>query len=95
MRGGVSHSSKKFNKANDKYLKAYDWEQESKHITYLDANNLFSYALSKFLPTSAFKWIDLKEFDLIKYNSNTLKVVFYSLILNILKNYGNYIMINL
>ena len=29
--------------------------------------------MSKFLPTSGSKWIDPKEFDLIKYASNSLK----------------------
>ena len=44
----------------------------SKHI-YLDANNLYSYAISKFLPTSKFEWINPKEFDSSKYSSNNLK----------------------
>ena len=29
--------------------------------------------MSKFLPTSVFKWIDPKEFDLKKYTSHSLK----------------------
>ena len=29
--------------------------------------------MSKFLPTSGFKWIDPKEFDLNKYTRNSLK----------------------
>ena len=29
--------------------------------------------MSKFLPTSGFKWIDLNEFDLNKYTSNSSK----------------------
>ena len=29
--------------------------------------------MSKFLPTSGFKWIDPKEFELNKYSSNSLK----------------------
>ena len=44
--------------------------------------------MSKFLPTSGFKWIDPKEFDLNKYAND----VFSKLILNIQKNYENYTM---
>ena len=63
-RGGIS---------NKKYLKSYDRKQESKYIIYLDANNLCGYAMSKFLPTSGFKQIDPKEFDLNKYTNNSSK----------------------
>ena len=40
---------------------------------YLDTNNLYDYAMSKFFPTSGFKWIDSKEFDLNNYTSNSSK----------------------
>ena len=70
MGGGVSYISKRYSKVNNKYLKSFDSKLESKHIIYLDANNLYDYAMRKILPTSGFKWIDLKEFDLIKYTSN-------------------------
>ena len=63
-RSGVSYIFSRYSKGNNKYLKSYDPKQESKHIIYLDANNLYGYAMSKFLPTSGFKWIDPKEFDL-------------------------------
>ena len=63
MTGGVSYISNRCSKANNKYLKYYDSKQESKHIIYLDANNLYGYAMSKFLATSLFKWLDPKEFD--------------------------------
>ena len=48
MRGGVSYISKRYSKANNKYLKFYDPKQELKHI-YLDANNLCCCGMSKFL----------------------------------------------
>ena len=51
MRGKVSYISKICSKAKNKYLKSYDPKQESKHIIYLDANNLCGYTMSKFLPT--------------------------------------------
>ena len=71
-RGGVSYISKRYSKASNRYLKSYDTKQESKHIIYLDANNLYGYAISKFIPTGL-KWIDPKEFDLNKYTSNSSK----------------------
>ena len=73
MGGRVSYISKRYSKASNKYLKSYDLKQEFKHIIYLDANNLYACAMSKFLPTSGFKWIDLKEFDVNKDNSNGRK----------------------
>ena len=69
-RGEISN---RYSKANNKYLKSYDQKQESKQIIYLDVNNLYDYAMSKFLPRSGFKWIDPKEFDLNKYISNSSK----------------------
>ena len=63
-RGGVSYISNRYSKANDKYLESYHPKQESKHIIYLDANNLYSNVMSKCLPTSGFKRTDPKEFDL-------------------------------
>ena len=72
MRGGVTYISNEYSKANNKYLKSYD-PNKNQNIIFLDANNLHGYAMSKFLPTSGFKWIDLKEFDLNKYTSNSSK----------------------
>ena len=57
-RSGVSYLFYRYSKANNKYLKSYDSKQESEHILYLDANNLYGYVISELLPTSGFKWID-------------------------------------
>ena len=57
----VSYVSNRYSKANNKYLKSYHPKQESKHIIYLDAKNLYVYAMSKFLSISGFKWMDPKE----------------------------------
>ena len=72
-RGEVSQISNRYSKANNRYLKSYDLKQKLKYIIYLDMNNLYSYAMSKFLPTSEFKRIDPKEFDLNKRISNSSK----------------------
>ena len=42
-------------------------------IIYLDANNLYGYAISKFVPKNGFKWIDPEEFYSSKYSSNSSK----------------------
>ena len=73
MRSGVSYISNRYSKSNNKYLKPYDPKQESKHIIHLDANDLYGYVRSKFLPASSFKWIDPKEFNLNNYTSNSSK----------------------
>ena len=57
MRSGVSYISNRYSKANYKYLMSY----YSKQIIYLDEDNFYGYAMSKFLLTSGFKWIDLKS----------------------------------
>ena len=72
-RDGIFCTSNKYSKASNKYLKSYDPKQEWKHIIYLDVNKLYGYVMSNFLPTSGFKWINPKEFNLNKYSSNSLK----------------------
>ena len=46
-------------------------QNKNQIIIYLDANNLYDYSMSKFLPTGGFKQIDPKEFDLNKYTNNS------------------------
>ena len=73
-RGGISHISSWYRKANNKDLTTYVplKNKKSKHIICLDANNLYVYhAMSEFLPTTGFKGIDPKKFDLEKYTSNS------------------------
>ena len=42
-------------------MNCYDSSEESKFIMYLDANNLYGWAMSKYLPYSEFKWLNKKE----------------------------------
>ncbi len=41
----------------------YDPEKPTKYITYLDANNLYGWAMSNPLPTGGFKWMEEEELD--------------------------------
>ena len=45
-------------------------QYKNENIIYLDANDLYGYAMSKFLQTSEFEWIDSKDFDSNKYSRN-------------------------
>ena len=57
IRGGITHISKRYSEANNKYMKDYDPDHPSKFIQYLDANNLYGWAMSQSLPTHGFKWM--------------------------------------
>ena len=57
IRGGICHAMHRYAKANNKYMKNYDKNKESSYIQYLDANNLYGWAMSQKLPVNGFKWI--------------------------------------
>ena len=61
MRSGISYIAKIYSKPNDKYMECYDSNKESKYITYLDPNNLYGCAMSRYLPYSGFKWLNQRE----------------------------------
>ena len=57
IRGGMTHISKRYSEANNKYMKDYNPDKPSKYIQYLDANNLYGWGMSQSLPTHGFKWM--------------------------------------
>ena len=63
MRGGISHIAKRHRKANNKYMESYESSEESKLIAYLDANNLYGWAMVQFLPYGECKWLSKKEIN--------------------------------
>ena len=76
MHDGVSYITNRHGKANNKYMKDYNEKAPSKYIMYLDANNLYGWAISQYLPTGNFKWMsdkEIKQIDLGKYKADRKK----------------------
>ena len=73
MRGGISYITNRYGKANNKYMENYNPKDATKYIVYLDANNLYGWAMIQYLPTGGFEWLTEKEVDLSKYNDESEK----------------------
>ena len=76
IRGGICHSIQRYAKADKKYMKSYNNNEESSYIQYLDANNLYGWVMSKKLPTNGFKWLNsnkINEEFIKNYNENDIK----------------------
>ena len=76
IRGGICHSIQRYAKANNKYMKSYNNNEESSYIQYLDANNLYGWEISKKLPVNGFKWLDndvINEEFIKNYDENDNK----------------------
>ena len=65
-RGGMCQVTYRYATANNKYMKSYHGNIESSFLEYVDANNLYGWAMSEKLPVRNFKWIekdDVSKFD--------------------------------
>ena len=81
IRGGMCQVTHRYAKTNNKYMgKKYDKNIESSYLLYLDANNLYGWAMSQKLPVNGFKWVkDLSEFNesfIENYDENSDKGYF-------------------
>ena len=57
MRGGISTEMQRYAKASNPYLHDYDPDKETSYILYLDANNLYGWAMSQPLLVGNFRWM--------------------------------------
>ena len=61
LRGGVSMVSKRFAKANNPQCPDHDTTKPNNWIMYLDANNLYGWAMQQMLPVGGFSWCEINE----------------------------------
>ena len=75
--GGICHSIHRCAKANNKYMENCNKNEESSYIQFLDANNLYGWAMSQKLPVNNFKWVEgasiINEEFIKNYNENSYK----------------------
>ena len=75
LRGGICQAIHRHAKANNNYMKNYNEDIISSYLMYLDANNLYGWAMSQKLTVNGFKWVkNLSQFNesLIRnYNENS------------------------
>ena len=64
IRGGICHAILRYAKANNKYMKDYNKDEEESFLQYHDANNLYGFAMIQPLPVNEFDWVeDLSKVD--------------------------------
>ena len=77
IRGRICQAIHRHANVNNKYMKNYDKDITSSYLAYLDANNLYGWAMSQKLLVNGFKWVEksrllrLNERFIKKYNENS------------------------
>ena len=74
IRGGITQAVHKYASANNKYMgDRFDPKSKSSYLQYLDANNLYGWAMSQPLPTGGFKWVDVNHNEISELATRTDK----------------------
>ena len=73
-RGGITQAVRKYASANNKYMgDKFSPKEDTTYLQYLDANNLYGWAMSQPLPTGGFKWVDVNPNEISELATRTDK----------------------
>ena len=60
IRDGITQAVRKYTSADNKYMgDKFNPNEDTTYLQYLDANNLYGWAMSQPVPTGGFKWVDV------------------------------------
>ena len=65
IRGGITQSVHRWAEANNPYMNSFN-PNEVNYLQYLDASDLYGWAMSQPLPTGGFKWVKVKPEEISK-----------------------------
>ena len=67
IRGGLTQSVHRWARANNPYMgPKFNPNESVSYLQYLDANNLYGWAMSQRLPTGGFKWVEVKPEEILR-----------------------------
>ena len=69
VRGGICHGIHRYAKTKNKYMDNYDKNTISSYLMYLDANNLYGWAISQKRLVNDFEWVE----ELFQFNEDFIK----------------------
>ena len=74
IRGGITQVVHKYAAANNPYMgDKFDHNEDTTYLQYLDANNLYGWAMSQPLPAGRFRWVDVNPNEISELATRTDK----------------------
>ena len=74
IRGGITQAVRKYAAANNSYMgDKFNPNKDTTYFQYLDANNLYSWAMSQHLPTGGVRWVDVNPKEIFELATLTDK----------------------
>ena len=74
IRSGITQAVRKYAAANNPYMgDKFNPNEDTTYLQYLDANNLYGWAMSQPFPTGGFKWVDVNPNKISALETRTFK----------------------